>query len=54
MMMNEVKTIIDSQKSLEQQAEQLGRFIGNTPLYPIKHLNTNKNVTVLQNGVAAI
>jgi cysteine synthase B len=44
--MNELKTITDSPQSLEQQVEQLGHFIGNTPLYPIKQLNDKQNVQV--------
>lgn len=44
--MNELKTITESKSNIEQQTEQLGHFIGNTPLYPIKHLNINKNVNV--------
>ncbi len=42
--MNELTTIKQSPKSLQQQVEELGRFIGNTPLYPITHFNTGENV----------
>jgi cysteine synthase B len=44
--MNDLKTKKQSQESLQQQIEELGRFIGNTPLFPITHLNNNKHVQV--------
>jgi cysteine synthase B len=44
--MNNSKTITPSKRNLLQQIDQLGSFIGKTPLYPIKHLNTNDNIRV--------
>ncbi len=44
--MNTSKTITPFKRNLLQQIDQLGNFIGNTPLYPIQHLNTNIKVQV--------
>lgn len=39
-------TIAYSETNLLSQVEQLGSYIGNTPLYPIRKLHTNDNVRI--------
>lgn len=44
--MNQTATITETDIDLLQKIERLGRFIGNTPLYPIEGLHNNNRVRI--------
>ena len=44
--MNQLTITKNTDSKLLKKVDSLGNFIGNTPLYPIKNLNPNKNVAL--------